>query len=144
MFRYDNDTEAVVKPVSTHIDFGTPRQWLEFCSRTHIHGCVPSNFEIRGLTVIDCGSRQVVPAPIGAEYVTLSYVWGAPNTDPKRVEALSSEDTDLLPTDLPQTIEDALIVTQELGFKYLWVDKYCIAQGSDHFHMQIRQMDAIY
>jgi hypothetical protein len=46
---------------------------------------------------------------------------------------------------IPTTIGDAIIVTLELGYRYLWVDEYCIDQ-SDHNHRndQIMKMDRIY
>jgi hypothetical protein len=34
--------------------------------------------------------------------------------------------SDLLPTALPDTIEDAIAVVIQLDFRYLWVDRYCI------------------
>ncbi|KAJ9641894.1 hypothetical protein H2201_003718 [Coniosporium apollinis] len=55
-----------------------------------------------------------------------------------------SKDLERLPGDLPDTIEDAITVTQKLGFRYLWIDRYCINQKSEEAHTQIRQMDLIY
>lgn len=46
---------------------------------------------------------------------------------------------------LTRTIEDAFQVTKELGYQYLWVDRYCITQhDSVHKSSQVRQMDVIY
>jgi hypothetical protein len=51
----------------------------------------------------------------------------------------------MLPANLPATIEDAIQVTQNLGFQYLWVDKYCVLQiDQSDFKHQIRQMHLIY
>ncbi|RGP70130.1 hypothetical protein FSPOR_4242 [Fusarium sporotrichioides] len=33
--------------------------------------------------------------------------------------------------DLEQTIQDAVIITRQLGFNYLWVDRFCILQDDD-------------
>jgi hypothetical protein len=46
---------------------------------------------------------------------------------------------------LPRTVEDAILVTLNLEYNYLWVDRYCINQhGDDEKVMQINQMDLIY
>jgi hypothetical protein len=65
--------------------------------------------------MLDCQTHQIKPAPENCSYLTLSYVWGGEN-------ALADA------TDLPRTIADAVYVTMKLGYRYLWVDKYCIDQ----------------
>jgi hypothetical protein len=69
------------------------------------------------LKLIDCEQRKLVIASGNEAYVTLSYVWGA--------EPMSDFSTERLHS-LPQTIEDAIVVTLAMGYRYLWVDKYCI------------------
>jgi len=50
-----------------------------------------------------------------------------------------------MPRQLPNTIEDAISVTQQLGFRYLWIDRYCInQQDKTHATQQIEQMGSIY
>jgi hypothetical protein len=50
-----------------------------------------------------------------------------------------------LPTRVPQTIEDAIFIAQEVGFQYLWVDRYCIDYvNSNVKHQQIAAMDLVY
>jgi heterokaryon incompatibility protein (HET) len=49
--------------------------------------------------------------------------------------------SDVLPTVLP---EDAITVTLTVGFRYLWVDKYCLSQDSHKKHHEIQQMGLIY
>jgi hypothetical protein len=80
---------------------------------------------------------QVVAAPHRCWYLALSYVWGSQKARAVHTgEKLSS---------LPQTIEDAIIVTLKLGFQYLWVDMYCIKQDNqNHVGDQIRHMDLVY
>ncbi|KAH6625173.1 heterokaryon incompatibility protein-domain-containing protein [Boeremia exigua] len=44
-----------------------------------------------------------------------------------------------------RTILDAIKITKDLGYQYLWVDRYCIAQDSAEIrHVQIAQMGDIY
>lgn len=46
---------------------------------------------------------------------------------------------------LPRTVEDAITVTKNLDYRYLWVDELCIEQNdSSHRASQIGKMDRIY
>ena len=48
-------------------------------------------------------------------------------------------------TTLPQTIQDAMRSTQELGVRYLWVDALCIIQGScEDWQKESATMASIY
>jgi hypothetical protein len=43
------------------------------------------------------------------------------------------------------TVQDAITVTKQLDYRYLWVDEYCIDQCDEtHTHHQINRMDQIY
>jgi len=115
------------------------------------------------LNVIDCTSRRLVQLPTEGQYVTLSYVWGRPSGDIRRVtprrpdSVLGSlrlagtamdEDQDRssrLPAKFPLTIEDSILVCKALDYRYLWADRYCIAQKDQQMRArQIQQMDDIY
>jgi hypothetical protein len=68
-------------------------------------------------------------------YVALSYVWGN----------ACHASTRSLPKPASRTIEDAIIVTRALGFRYLWIDRYYISQLNDaESHGQIVKMNQIY
>ena len=43
-----------------------------------------------------------------------------------------------------QTVSDAIIVTRQLGLRYLWVDKHCIPEDEEEQQCQIQKMDFIY
>lgn len=52
---------------------------------------------------------------------------------------------DSIPPDIPPVIEDAITVVKQLGFKYLWVDRYCIQQDAAvEKQIQIWHMDSTY
>ncbi|KAM7189459.1 HET domain containing protein [Rhypophila sp. PSN 637] len=119
------------------------RSWLETCSKGHRSRCNPRIPEVKGMRVIDCESENLAIRnhQPGYKYVALSYVWGAPpvngSTGPPNTGASAStrpprdpnvERTLRLPRDVPLTIRDAITVTKSLGYRYLWVDKYCIDQ----------------
>ena len=64
--------------------------------------------------------------------MALSYCWGSEQT-----YVLTSENVELLMRGLeehllPRTIRDAIAVTRNLGFQYLWVDALCIMQDSSN------------
>ncbi|RYN63414.1 hypothetical protein AA0118_g4836 [Alternaria tenuissima] len=85
--------------------------------------------------VIDCTTETVVHAPEDTtfHYVALSYVWGGTKS--------SGKDQD----EFPATIRDAITVTIQLGYRYLWVDQYCINQLAEgHKQAQIQLMGRIY
>ncbi|KAL7790824.1 heterokaryon incompatibility domain-containing protein [Trichoderma ceciliae] len=74
------------------------------------------------------------------DYVTLSYVWGdSHDADwaPKFEQEL--DDGDHLPHELPKLIADAISATKGLGYRYLWVDRYCIPRKGDAERASERQ-----
>lgn len=118
------------------VSYSVVGSWLSFCVQHHGQACSKNN-ELRGLLVIDCDSRQIIPAnDQNLPYVALSYLWG-PDAGQDQVSR------NMLPTTLPQVIEDAITVTKRLGFKCLWVDRYCVSEGTAK-HEQILNMGKIY
>lgn len=133
----------LIEPKS--IDYCVLRNWLSICRSHHESHCgnrrSPS---VTFLRLIDCETRKIELATGSNVYVALSYVWGnSASRDQSAAEDFSGGG--FLPGTLPRTIEDAITVTKELRFRYLWIDRYCIAQGNEaEKHSQIRQMDLIY
>lgn len=124
------------------VDFSDIKNWIDFCGCMHKTLCKPSESELpRGFRVIDCSTRNIVlwDDIISPKlHVTLSYVWGGVQD-----EGSISECKLMYP--LPKTIEDAITTTTKLGYRYLWIDRYCIPQGQDQEkHTQIRSMNVIY
>ncbi|PVH71607.1 HET-domain-containing protein [Cadophora sp. DSE1049] len=115
------------------VDFSVIGSWLRICSSRHGDSCSSSAASrVTGLQLLNCTTRKLEPYRPGARFIALSYVWGT-NVDEQRHQ---DDDHDHLV--LPQTIQDALTVTLEIGFQYLWVDRYCIPQLDEHAkHLQI-------
>jgi hypothetical protein len=137
------------------VDFRLIRSWLPRCQRVHNRSCEePGEAAKRRpqLRVIDTFTRKVISASPDCKYVALSYVWGR-KAEGKHVEL---KEKDIYKDDfgheyadlaehVPQTIEDAMDVTREIGLRYLWVDALCIVQDSEKDkHRQIDRMDGIY
>ncbi|KAF2821120.1 HET-domain-containing protein [Ophiobolus disseminans] len=136
-FSDDEDPSMLVPQFVTPnaVDFDVVRQWVSSCANQHSISCLPtSRSQIPGLKVIDCHTEHVVALPDAhCPYVALSYVWGTPRKDDEASAAY------------PQTIQDSMTVTLALGFRYIWVDRYCIDQDNDvERHQQICMMDRIY
>lgn len=99
------------------IDYAWLRSLAQSCEESHKQCCRRGPLDpvsVPGLKVIKVSSRAVIEAPPDCRYVAISYVWG------------KEPDVGLKP-DLqrpPRLIEDAMSVTINMGYEYLWVDKY--------------------
>lgn len=106
------------------------RLWLKHCEQHHGSRCNEGVLGMHGMRLIDCVEMKVVEADPCWKWVALSYVWGM---------------YDVQRLGWSRTVLDAAKVTQEIGYRYLWVDKHCIGQSeSSHKEEQIRNMHKIY
>jgi len=109
------EAAARLPVVPKRVSFASMRPYLEACKASH-QSCEPETSpQLLNLRVIDCIDDTVVVAPIGCSFVALSYVWGGPSANSY---VLGSQIA------FPPTIEDAVSSTRELGYRYLWVDRY--------------------
>jgi hypothetical protein len=99
--------------------------WISCCSENHLSICRPEwTQELPDIKFVDAKSRTIVKQPEGNfDYLALSYVWGG-------VKQPGYQLGSQLPSNLPQTIEDAMMLVETLGKQYLWVDSLCIDQNS--------------
>ena len=141
---YATDThEAWARMVNPDkVDYSLVRSWMLDCERSHGGACAPDkSIPLPGLKVIDCQTRNIIPAPKNCPYIALSYVWGKKDDEQENVQ----HDGQLALSDLAPVISDAIAATNELGYRYLWVDKCCIDQANAREkHQQITNMDLIY
>lgn len=124
----------------TGINYEELRNKLGVCDGkdSHVRRNVPP--PAHPIHAINCNTRQLEILSPGAKYVCLSYVWGPPR--PSNGE---NPGFGWIPNPAERTVEDAITVTSNLHYKYLWVDKYCIDQEDGEMKMnQILQMDYIY
>ncbi|OBT65450.1 hypothetical protein VE03_06021 [Pseudogymnoascus sp. 23342-1-I1] len=135
--------------------FAQVRSWLENCDHKH-ETCTRPNLSFCPMRLIDVkpnGSDlgHVVlldnrSSNLKANYVALSYCWGGEANFKATVDSIRSyEENGIQIKDLPQTVQDAILCTRELGFQYLWVDALCIIQDSaSDKREQIAQMRKIF
>jgi hypothetical protein len=73
--------------------------------------------------LIDCETRELVDAK-GKAYATLSYFWGPQS--PSELLNMDGNSLEKIPESVPMTIEDAITITNKLGIRYIWTDRYYI------------------
>lgn len=113
------------------------KAWIRFCQSHHTTICsIRDRSSISHLKLIDCDTKTIV-AGEGHPYVALSYVWGCSSE--------VSEHSSRLPATMPNTIKDSMTVTKRLGYRYIWIDRYCINQNNwGEVYDQVGKMDLIY
>lgn len=132
--------------------------WYSRCLDEHGDHCNnPSWMEVQPQRtaypnwLVDVGELCVVPfSPATTRYLTLSYTWGQVQglrTTTKNIGILKTSGS-LHPNQspgIPQTVYDAIKVTQSLGERYLWVDSLCIIQDDQAaFYRDLNAMHLIY
>ncbi len=126
----------------------TASNWLASCVQEHSKCAkVDEVFAPPRLLRVACGHDEVhlvdmdITKPV--LYAVLSYCWGGDQvfkTVKSNVQTISKA-----MKDLPQTIQDAVLVTRQLKLEYLWVDSMCIIQDSvEDKSALISQMHKIY
>lgn len=66
------------------------------------------------------------------KYVALSHCWGGEVPSKTNSENIESRRTQGFETEsIPKSFQDAVTLTRELGFMYLWIDALCIIQGNN-------------
>ena len=127
----------IIKDEIGKTNFETVKSWISLCQNKHTNMCsIEDPSFVPGLKLIDCITSDIILAE-DKPYAALSYVWGSGSE--------VSENPNKLPETLPNTIKDAIIVAKELGYRYLWVDRYCIDQANEEEKTnQCGKMDLIY
>ncbi|KAK0716383.1 heterokaryon incompatibility protein-domain-containing protein, partial [Lasiosphaeris hirsuta] len=116
--------------------------WIDFCENHDSCACpkrkettvTGGTKDISGFRLVDCKTEEDVKASVNQAFVALSYVWGAPCSGNAGESSPWS-----------RVVKDAIEVTRQLGYRYLWVDRHCIDQeNAQEKHQQIARMHDIY
>jgi len=107
--------------------------WIQTCWKDH--QCGPTGDMPLPTRILEIGARGAVnlrlfiSSGLHGRYVALSHCWGkrptATTTNGNITERLKAINLGALPANF----RDAVIITRELGYKYLWIDSLCIIQG---------------
>ncbi|KAF3031836.1 hypothetical protein E8E12_001014 [Didymella heteroderae] len=124
--------------VPPYFDGSVAKQWLQYCEKYHSSSsCNAPERTPLEITLIDCITGEINLHDGSEAYVALSYVWGGVTQPPVQHGRI--------PLNPSAVIVDAIAVTQKIGFRYLWVDQYCINQTDpDIKKTQLSNMDLIY
>ncbi|KAI0454100.1 heterokaryon incompatibility protein-domain-containing protein [Xylaria acuta] len=131
------------------------QKWKGLCDAAHDDRCRPGRISfgrrqrLASVRLIDVNTASLVEIENvqNVSWVALSYVWGSTpfRTLTKDTLGEFKEAGALSASWVPNTIADAIRVTQGVGERYLWIDSLCIIQDSDADKANfIPHMDVIY
>ncbi|RYP56904.1 hypothetical protein DL771_011546 [Monosporascus sp. 5C6A] len=104
---------------------------------------------VNHMKVIDCETFEIVKRTSEMEYLALSYVWRLANVDMVPLSRCAVEESStaiFLPQEIPRVVHNAMTVARDLGYRYIWVDQFCIDQSApeEQIKEQVSKMDLIY
>ncbi|KAH7254330.1 heterokaryon incompatibility protein-domain-containing protein [Fusarium redolens] len=136
-----------IEPASSKRNYRVLRKWLSTCMASH-EGCHLSHSmtdesaeetTVLPTRVIDVGDvkehrakpRLFVSNKASGQYIALSHRWSKEVATKLKSDNLSRYQKELPVNDMPPTFQDAIEVTRQLGFRYLWIDSLCIIQDDE-------------
>lgn len=129
--------------------FNWAKYWLDHCLSTH--SCSDSDSQeplpTRVIYVGTCDDEIRLHISNGANgnWVTLSHCWGGVQPLKTNIANLTSHCKGLNVSEIPQTFRDAVLITRQLGYHYLWIDSLCIIQDSpSDWDLESQQMSRVY
>lgn len=79
------------------------------------------------------------------QYVALSYCWGRRSDHITTMDNLERRRHGITTSELPTTLQDAIVFCQRNSFRYLWIDALCIIQDSElDWEQEVAQMSTYY
>ncbi|KFY45755.1 hypothetical protein V494_00801 [Pseudogymnoascus sp. VKM F-4513 (FW-928)] len=124
------------------------RDFAEDCLANHAkcsysEGLLPTK-------VIDVGSTSQDPFLYitngeNGQYVTLSHCWGGSSPITTTTKTIGARMSGFSIDTVPKTFREAILVTRELGVRYLWIDSLCIIQDShEDWEHEVARMGEVY
>ncbi|KAH7322688.1 heterokaryon incompatibility protein-domain-containing protein [Stachybotrys elegans] len=108
------------------------QDWIRNCDETHTD-CRPvvQNFPARLLDLQGSGADgiQLVQGFASVEYVALSHRWGDKPPCATTTDNIADRMSSISWSELAETFQDAVVVTRQIGIRYLWIDCLCIIQN---------------
>ncbi|MCJ1424334.1 hypothetical protein MMC29_002221 [Sticta canariensis] len=139
------------KPINANFaspeSFQQARAWIDDCFRDHPECTAAAVPELptRVVEVLGNSSLRLHIAGGKASYAALSYCWGEQQTFATTLSSVADYTQGFSLSALPQSLQDAVKVTTELGLKYIWIDSLCIIQDSpSDKEREISQMAQVY
>jgi len=125
------------------------QRWLESCRESH------TKCRAQGLDTMPTRLIEICPSSIRLNhtrkfserpaYLTLSHCWGGLNLFNLTTDSLEQMQEQIPFERLCQTFQDAIHITRQLGFKYIWIDSLCIIQDNDEdWRQEASRMASVY
>ncbi|KAI0872387.1 heterokaryon incompatibility protein-domain-containing protein [Hypoxylon argillaceum] len=148
-------------PVESQEYFDILRRWLEDCDNNH-EGCKPEDTDsafgtlpTRLISVREKDSKivrllETQHSYISPDrrYIALSHPWGDGSEHNHYCTtklSLPNHKIGIPINALPNTFQNAIEVTRQLGVQYLWIDSLCIMQGEDgDFEDEAKHMETVF
>ncbi|KAI1328550.1 heterokaryon incompatibility protein-domain-containing protein [Xylariaceae sp. FL0255] len=140
---------------SREIDLDMVKNWLKTCDSEH-KKCIPNegpfNVDLSFFRCVDVIDMCIVPLPITARYVALSYTWGPPEKCTPFLMLKKNKD-ELFTRggitknweSIPKTLQDSINLVRKLDCRYVWIDQVCFIQDDDEDKgIGIVAMDLVY
>lgn len=123
--------------------------WLNTCLCQHRPcdiGLPAREVSTRFINIAEpCTPRLTSEHDLTEPYVTLSYEWGEENRFVTTTENVHQHKEGIYLQILPAAFQEAFHVAHFLGFRFIWIDAFCIIQDSDEDKArQIGIMDQIF
>lgn len=147
------------------VDMSLIQSWVEECQSNHDHSGqrAASQYQLRAteqFRVYDVIESHLIAPTDVVEYIALSYTWGDALRERQSADPVSwwtnlFDDGEQMQSTsqvrrvrfdkLPVTIQDASLLLQRLGWRYLWVDLLCVYQDDiPKKEVIINKMNLIY
>ena len=107
--------------------------WVQTCWKNH--DCGPATDTRLPTRILEIGKkgepsfRLSISNGRKGRYVALSHCWGKRPTTTTTAENIAEKLKSINLDALPANFRDAVIISRELGYEYLWIDSLCIIQG---------------
>ncbi|GKU06205.1 heterokaryon incompatibility protein [Fusarium langsethiae] len=105
--------------------------WVQQCREHHKHAKPESVLlPTRVLKIINNAEEVILHDSIGTngQYAALSHCWGSTQTTTLTHDNIEELRNGIKVCNLPQTFQDAIWLTSQLGIPHLWIDSLCIIQ----------------
>ncbi|KAI0405188.1 heterokaryon incompatibility protein-domain-containing protein [Xylaria palmicola] len=113
------------------------KHWLTTCLRNHKNCAKPSLGGWKPSRLLDISEDKVRLVRGDTEevqkqhYATLSHCWGNHEFDVLTAASMSQYTKGVNMKEFSRTFQETITTVRRLGIRYLWIDSYCIIQGSD-------------
>lgn len=152
-----DDRYYLVPYIGAQVDISRVKNWISLCSTSHRGTCAEKPARpfvsiypgLDNLRLLDLEQDCLIETRVMQRYAALSYVWGGVSsmrlTTANKAQLLLPGSIKKVKSLLPLTLRDALLLTQRLGIRYLWIDSLCLVQNdSEDVQRGVQVMDRVY